>query len=459
MKKQLIFILLTFWLGLQGLELSLQDAIQMALSNNKELQQAQEEVHKYRNDYNNVKGNLFPQLTFNSGYQYSHTRLPDSSIPPMFSLADIVEDDSLSTDTDATIAGFFDQAIGSFIPEKTQKENSVSLGLELTQVVFMGGKLINGISIAGKLYTLQERKYFLVEQDVKFQTIELFYNCLLAKDVMEIQEDALELATRYFLQVSDMFEEGLVSEYDYLRAQLEADKLKPQAQEAKKNFQLAMQMFQNHLGTVETLDLIGEINLPEFQFPNLDSSIEEGLQNRVELELSALNVEVNRINLRYEKGNFLPNIGISAKMNKFAQSESGIQRDDWGDLYQIGIGFSMPLFTGFSNTAKMRKARHSYRQAQLSDKDLEEKIELDIRNSYLTLQNELEKLSIQEQNKALAERGLTIAEARYQNQVSNQLEIFDAQLQLKTAKLSERKAIFDSIVAYEAFKKSIGKKL
>jgi outer membrane protein TolC len=191
----------------------------------------------------------------------------------------------------------------------------------------------------------------------------------------------------------------------------------------------------------------------------LDSSIEEGLQNRVELELSALNVEVNRINLRYEKGNFLPNIGISAKMNKFAQSESGIQRDDWGDLYQIGIGFSMPLFTGFSNTAKMRKARHSYRQAQLSDKDLEEKIELDIRNSYLTLQNELEKLSIQEQNKALAERGLTIAEARYQNQVSNQLEIFDAQLQLKTAKLSERKAIFDSIVAYEAFKKSIGKKL
>jgi outer membrane protein TolC len=448
-----------FFFSLQGLDVTLSDAINLAVSNNKDLLQAQEEMYKYRSDYNNIKGNLLPQLKFNAGYQYKHTRLPDSLVPPQFSLKETVEDEPDYTDTDIVIAEFFDYVIAGFIPGQTQKENSVSAGLELSQVVFMGGKLINGISIAGKLYTLQERKYFLTEQDVKYNTVELFYQCLLLQNVWEIQQEALELATRYSSQVTDMFDEGLVSEYDYLRAKLEAEKLKPQVQEAKKNYALAMKYFQNHLGIVEDIYLKGEIILPTMNVMDMDNSVEQGMQNRVELELSALNVEVNRINLRYEKGNFLPNIGISAQANQFAQSANAINRDDWGHYFQIGIGFSMPLFTGFSNTAKIKKARHSYRQAQLSNTDLTEKIELDIRNRYLTLQSELEKLSIQDQNTALAERGLTIAEARYQNQVSNQLEIFDAQLQLKSAKLSQRKALFDTIIAYEAYKKSIGLKL
>jgi OMF family outer membrane factor len=119
----------------------------------------------------------------------------------------------------------------------------------------------------------------------------------------------------------------------------------------------------------------------------------------------------------------------------------------------------MPLFKGFSNTAKKNKARHSLKQAQLDHQNLKELIETDVKNSFLQWQTDLEKVKVQKQNVALAKKGLQIAKARYENQVSSQLEVIDAQLQLKTAKLSFTNAIYSSRISYEKLRKAMGRKL
>jgi outer membrane protein TolC len=55
--------------------------------------------------------------------------------------------------------------------------------------------------------------------------------------------------------------------------------------------------------------------------------------------------------------------------------------------------------------------------------------------------------------------GLKIAQARYENQVSNQLELIDAQLQVKTAKLSYMNAQYAAVISYEKLLKAMGKTL
>ncbi|KQC08616.1 MAG: hypothetical protein APR54_04435 [Candidatus Cloacimonas sp. SDB] len=453
----LMLILISFGLNAQRV-LSLSESVELALRNNKELLKAKEEVEKYRQEYNNVRGNLLPQLTLSGGYQFKKTELPDSAIPPQMYLTD--ELDNEATYNDSTIAGFFDLTMSFLFPEKESEEFSAFGQLKLDQVVFMGGKLINGINIAGKLYHLQEKKYYLIEQDIIFNTKDLYYKTKLSGEVLQIQQDALEFAGNYRQQVAEMYEQGLVSEYDLLRAELEAQKLEPELKEAEKNFQLAQESFSNFLG-LETSDLIlkDDIDLNILQEIQLEKAVDEGLSNRMELELSDINVNVNTVQLRYEKGNFLPDIGISAEYNFYGLDEKKIESDDWGNYYQIGIGFSLPLFTGFSNSARIKKARHSLRQAELDHKDLQEKIELEVKNSYLQLQTDLLKISTQQSNVELAERGLQIAEARYENQVSNQLELIDAQLQVKIAKLNLLNAKYSAVISYEKLLKAMGRKL
>jgi len=457
MKKLAILIFIAATTILAGIELDLQECVQLALENNKELQSAKEEVEVYKQEYRNVRGNLFPQLSLTAGFQHKRTEMPESanfSYIPATSLLD-----TTATANDQMLAGYVDNAYDAILPEDIQKENSLSSSVKLEQAVFTGGKLINGIKIANKLYNIQEKRYFLVKQDIIYNTKDKYYSAILAQNVVEIKKDALQFAKEYYQKVKKMYNQGLVSEYDLLRAELEVAKLEPEVQEALKNAALALESLKNYLNLEEEISLAGDIVLPNMQEFNLENALQEGLKMRTELELSKINLEVSRVNLRYEKGNFLPNIGITAEYNYFGQNENSIENDDWGNYYQVGIGFSMPLFTGFSNSAKTAKARHQLKQSQYSHQDLQEKIKLQIRNAYLTWQNNLKKLETQKKNRELAQKGLEIAQTRYENQVSDQLEVFDAQLQVKIARLNYRNSVYDTIMAYEELLKSIGREL
>jgi len=460
MKHRLLLILMLFIsLSLFGqTSLTLQESIEMAKKNNKDLQKAREEVGEYRQEYNNVRGNLLPQISLSGGYQFKHMKLPDSAIPQLPSLMNDL--DNTATHNDSTIAEFIDYGFSSFLPEQESDEYSLAGTVSLNQVIFMGGKLINGINIASKLYHLQEKKYFLDEQNLIFNTIDLYYKTKLAAEVAEIQSEAHDFANLYYQQVADMNDEGLVSEYDLLRAELEVQKLEPDVLEAEKNSRLAMESFTNHLNLIDSeLILTDKIVLPEMEEIELNNAVESGLNNRMEIELSEIGVDVSKVMLRYEKGNFLPNIGLSADYTYFGADEDKIESNDWGSSYQVGIGFSMPLFTGLSNSSKIKKAKHTLNQSKLDHKTLQEMIELDIRNSYWQWQADLEKVTVQSRNVDLAAKGLVIANARYENQVSNQLEVIDAQLQLKAAKLSFMNARYAAVISYTKLQKAIGTEL
>lgn len=458
-KKILTALIMVICLSLfSQLSLSLDESIELAKKGNKDLEKAREEVGKYRQEYNNVRGNLLPQVSLSGGYQFKNTHLPDSAVEGYETLSSFLDDSA--TETDNTIAYYIDSSFSSLLPDQDSDEHTLAGNLELSQVIFMGGKLINGIKVADKLYHLQEKKYDVEEQNLIYETIELYYQTKLAGEVVLIQQKGLELAELYHKQVEDMYDEGLVSEYDLLRAELEVQKLKPQVMEAEKNHNLALENLADHLDIEETnLELTDEIILESVEEITLDSAIEEALAGRKELELSQIGVSVSEVLLKYEKGNFLPNIGLTAEYSVYGLDESKIEDDDWGNSYQVGIGFSMPLFTGLSNTSKIKKAKHSLRQSQLDHQSLQELIELDVRNSFLQWQADQEKVITQQQNEQLAEKGLEIANARYENQVSNQLEVIDAQLQLRGARLSSMNAQYSALISYKKLIKAMGRKL
>lgn len=454
--KRKVILLLVLVLTLSAMaqqQLSLQKCVEIARTNNKTLLQAKEDVEIYRQQYNDVRSNLLPHVSFDAGYQYTKTWMPDSAVQP-FTFSGML--DSTATNFNEAVAASLD----AMMPAETEKEHAASAVVSLNQVIFMGGTLINGINVAGKLYSLQEKKYYLQEQDVIFSTHDMYYQTKLAAEVATIQQEALEFAQMYQKQVQEMFDQGLVSEYDLLRAKLEVKKLEPQVTEAQKNAKLARQSFANFLNlSDDNIELTDEITMPRMQEITLQSAVDAALQDRMELELSSIGVDVNRVLLRNEKGSFLPQIGLQASYGYAGQNSEPIESDDWAHYYSVGVGFSMPLFTGFSNTANIKEAKHTLRQSEISHQELTENIELDVRNSYLQWEADMQAVAAQTDNIALAAKGMQIAQARYDNQVSNQLEVIDAQLQLKSAKLEYMNAKYAAAISYEQLKKAMGQSL
>ncbi|HOH96955.1 MAG TPA: TolC family protein [Candidatus Cloacimonadota bacterium] len=459
MKRPLLLITMIA-LGLSLSAISLEESLQMAKSNNKTLLMAKEDVFKADETYKDVRGNLLPQLSLQGAYSLSKTYLPDSAVPSFGSISSYL-DDTTASDNDYILAGAMDAMISSMIPSSPKNEGSLALQLKMDQVLFLGGKLINGIKAVDRFRSVQKLRYSLTEEQIILETTKLFYQTILAGKLAEIQAEGLKTAQRHLNRVEVFNQEGQVSEFDLLRARLEVAKLQPELLAAQNQYELALAAFRKQIGTDDP-DVVpdGEFVLPESFKISLEDALAAGKKNRTELELVDISTQIMQIKYNAEKGNYLPNVALSADYSLYtAADELAIQRDDFGSRFSVGIGFQIPLFTGLSNTSKRNYAKHDLIQAKLQQRDAEELIELQIKQNHQKLEHAWQNYEVQQQNIRLAERSLELAQVRYENQVGIQLEVFDAQIMLSAIKLQYFNAIFEVIAAERDFQKSIGNPL
>ncbi len=457
MNKRILIMTLLVLIWIVNLTcLDLGECLKMAKQNNKQLLALKEDINKADQSFNEIKGSLFPQIYLQGGYQLSTTYLPDSSIPRKVDFAE--ELDSLATENEEYLADVLTGFAGMMSPGRVQKTGALAAQVQMDQVLFLGGKLVNGIKAVNRVRAIQRLRYTLSEQELVARTTEMFYQTLLAQKVWNIQQEALDIAQKHYDRVELLNREGQVSDFDMLRARLEVAKLKPQVTQAHKTYNLAISAMRKLIGFSDSLFVLdGEFILPEIYQADYQLTRQEALKNRIELRLSALNTQISGLNYSAEKGNYLPNVFLSANYSIFTRAdEYKIERDDYGSQYQIGIGFQIPLFTGWANKAKRSYAKHQYRQGQINHADLEDMVDLEVQQTYQSLQVALENYQLQLENIKLAERGLQLAQVRYENQVSIQLEVFDAQIMLSGVKLSYYQAIYEVISANQKYKKAIG---
>jgi outer membrane protein len=466
MKRYLLTLLLLCLAAMNLAAMTLDQCLEQAKANNKELLAAKEDKLMADQLYYDVRGSLLPQLKLQGGYNLTKTWLPNSSIPASH---DFTTDLSgTASADDSTLADTMTGIVSSMIPSSPIKEGSFATQLQFSQILFEGGRLINGINAVGKYRSIQSLKIDLLKQELVTKTTDMFYQTILARKVWEIQEEGLATATKHLNRVAILNTEGQVSEFDLLRARLEVAKYKPQVVQARNNYELALSALKKQIGNTDT-DFVpeGEFILPssigdatahsDSLAIDLETAQQYAATKRIELKLANINSEINHIKYKAEKGNYLPSVMLTADYSIFtAADEYAIQKDDFGSSFGIGVGFSVPLFTGLSNTSKRKYAKHQWNQAQIKENDAKDGINLQVKQTYQNLQTALENYRVQIENIKLAERSLQLAQVRYDNQVGIQLEVFDALMMLNSVKVSYYNSIYEVISANQQFQKAMG---
>lgn len=459
MKKWIIATLgLVVAITLSGV--TLQESLDMAKQHNKTLLMAKEEQSKADATYKQVWGMLYPQLSLQGAYTLSSTGIPKSSQASSMDVASML-DGSTASDDDYTLAHVLSGVVNGMIPSSPIEEGSIATQLKLDQILFSGGKIFNRISAADKYRAIQKLNYSVSEQDVILQTTSMFYQTLLAGKVVDIQREGFDTARKHLARVELFATEGQVSEFDVLRAKLEVAKLEPQVLAAENQYELALAAFRKQLGS-EDITLIpeGDFVPPVKHEISLNEAKERGLNNREDLELLNLATQIKELQYKAEKGNYLPNVGLTASGSLYTAADGfGIGKDDFGTSMSIGIGFQMPIFTGFQNRSKINYAKHDLNKAKIQLRDTSDLIELQIKQLHQKMMYAWENYEVQKQNIQMAERNLQLAQIRYENQVGIQLEVFDAQIMLSSIKLQYLSSIYEVIVAEREFSKSIGESL
>lgn len=427
--------------------LSLEDAIRFAMKRNPELISAQLEVQRSDARVLEAWGNALPAVDLSG--QYVHLVDKPVTFFPDFFLYSFLKG------IDSTIP----KPSGQLIPVSFSPGFSASATLNVRQILFNGAVFI-GVG-AAKIYSHLARDVFQAKQvETVAKVRKAYYAALLAAEARELMRSSLRNAEDNLKNVRLMRQQGIVSEYDELRASVGVENLRPMVIQSETNANLALDNLRNSIGAEsnELLTLTDELT-----FRSVDEAILERAEKLVlELNpgLSAVKrqIELNGAVVNAERTGYLPTVAaFGSYQYNAAKNEFNFSTNDFYKGSTVGLSISMNIFQGFQTYSRVEQAQLERRKSEEQQVSLERNLKTGLGSILGNLQQARKRVEAQGKTVEMAERGYAIVTTRFLNSAATQLEVNDAQLALTQAKVNRVQAIYDYLVASADLDQLIGR--
>ncbi|MDG2396998.1 MAG: TolC family protein [Flavobacteriaceae bacterium] len=431
MKQQLILFILLFcnfcFSQSAKSKISLDEAIDLGLKNNLEIQKADKELQKaYKEKWKTISIGL-PQINSSISYQ-NFLELPTSIVP----------------------AEFFGGKSGEFAEINFGTEQIANASISLKQLLFDGTYIVGLQGI--KLYLeVAENLNEKTKQKIKSSIITAYTNVLLAKENVKILSKNLEILSKNIEETHQLFINGFEEEESVEQLRLTISNIISQLNYAKKLENISKQMLNFVLGfdlniEIELTENLESLTLKSLSTNSLTTNID--LKNNLDIKLAENVVFEKKLFYRLEKAKALPAISAfisgayTGNSNSFTFTE---KNQKWFRSSQFGLKFDIPIFSSLGRSASSQKAKITLDQAKINLNETQKKIDLNykkIKTEYiLSTENYLRA----KENLSLAERIEEKNRIKFFEGVSKSFELRQAQLQLYSAQSSFLKSMNEVI--------------
>lgn len=412
----------------EKLYLSLQDSIRIALANNRQLAMSREEKNKAEGRLTEAESVLYPHVNLTSTY----TRVNEAA--------------------QAELGG---QTI------EFGKLNNYKTELGLVQALYAGGREEIGIQLANLGIKYSEEDFRNTTELITFLVSKAYFDVILAQDMAETGRKSLEVVKAHLDEVSKIHKQEMVADYDLLRAQVQVTNINTIYLQAINQLQLAKTSFINILGLSlknkkPEITLTDKLVYEPIAPLNENTVLATAFDNRKDLKLVRLRVNMQQKNLDLVKAEALPSIALFGNLGGANPPQNIMGASGWDNHWNAGIMTIWPIFEGWRVQGKTRQERAALRQVQLMQSDIEEKIRLDVEQALLNFKNMEELVNSQKENIKQAEEGLRLARLGYEQGIRTQLEIIDTQMALDSARKNMSEALYAHMMARLMLDKAMG---
>lgn len=341
--------------------------------------------------------------------------------------------------------------------------HNYSFGLSLYQPLYAAGKVGAAIKIAKYGFTYTDETIRGARHDVATGADRAYLGAVAARDAAEVYREAERLADSNLAVVERLYEQGQTSEYDLLRAQVQAANSRPDRIAADNTARLALDRLRNMLALLPETELHLQSTIAEVAVPDLtlDALIVEAEQNRPELHQSEQMVKINKKLIGIARSGYKPTLGLSSRVqwDSFQDdiSKTSVSGGAWNRSWNVALVMSWPIFTGFETTGKIRQAKVDYNQSRLDDSQLRRQVRLEVRDAVGRVNEARQRVEALGETVAQAERGVDISRIRFENGLGTQLELMDAQVALTTVRVNRISALHDLAVAVSELRRAVGR--
>lgn len=437
MKKIILLILIPISvLYSQTQKLTLQESIELGLKNSKDLKISQSKLKSSDAKVSEVNSMFLPQLKFMANY----TRLSDN-VPPF-------------------------QVNIPFSPVPIKISDPVldnyNLRLSLQQPLFTGLKLLSSKKSAEYNFTAAKLDYSKEMNEAAMNIHTAFWNFYRANEFRNLLEKSLNQIENHLKDTKNFLDNGLVTQNDYLKLQVQYSNTKLQLIEAENTLEVACAVFNKALGL--PLEAKTEIDVDEIQIQDSEYEFEELLkeakQNREEIQSLTFRLKAAEENITSARSGWFPNIYLTSNYY-YSNPNNRFQplKNQWNDTWDVGLTLNWDIWDWGLTSSRTTQAEELSVQTQASLEKLTDNIEVEVYQSYLNLVKSKEKVEVSKLSLEQATENYRITSEKYKEQLATSTDLIDAEVSQVQAETNLISSLIEFNLAKVRLEKSVGRRV
>lgn len=280
---------------------------------------------------------------------------------------------------------------------------------------------------------------------------EAYYDAVLADRLVAIAESSLATTEGTLRQTTLARQVGNQSEFELLRARVTRDNQVPVVLQRRTDRELAFLRLKQllNLPYAEPVQLTSDINEPadvrDVRAVSVTGALAAGVDTSVSSRAPVRQLDealkAQEAQLKIAKSEWLPTISVSSAYSRVAFGSGGVPAwGNWLNNWTVALGASFPIFTGGRLRGEQLVARAGVEESRARLDQTRELAALDAAQTIAQLQQAEAALAASVGTTEQAIRAFAIANVRYREGLSTQIELSESRLNLDQARINRAQA-------------------
>lgn len=403
--------------------LTLEDAIKIALNNNPGIKAARTQIDAAKAKIKQAKSFKVPKIDLLTKYFYAN------NLPGMFP-QDLKQAPVMSST--GPVAGQF-VPIRPLAPFPDNNRDVFTTDLNLIFPIYTGKKISTSNENAMKLKNAAQSDLNEKKADLVLKVKTAFFNILFLKKAININELALKQFEDHFALAKKAYEEGVRSEFAVVSFQSRIEEFKAKLIDLKGKLDLAESGLKSllNLPISDTLNCLGELNIEEnLQLPSLQKLVSDVNEQNNQLKTLRIKQEmVKNLETIAAAGN-KPTVFLFGNYHIIHGMDFPPYDNAWRNGLALGMGLKMSIFDGEYTKGKVEEVKTTEALLKNYEEGLKLKLKFEVKQALIKINSLQEEIRAHLVHLDVAKKAYEIANVSFENGIITPVELNDAHLQL-----------------------------
>lgn len=412
--------------------LSLDQAINIALQNNRSLKNARLNVEKGEDEIQSIRT----------------SRLPSTHFYALVS-QDMVKHEINLTDP---VTGIF-PGIGPFFTLSTPSRPTAVFAAQVLQPISQQYRIGLAINAVKLVRDEEQQKLRSAEQSLVNDVKKTYYGILQSESALENVRDEVKSYRELDRVTGEYVLQQVVLKSDHLQVQTRLAKAEYEALDLTNRLTTQKEQLNKLLGrdllTAFSVGPVAEATVFEY---DISSSRRRALEQRPELSEARLKIEQARLDKRLKKSEYIPDVSVGFTSLSLRNFDEVVPRN----IASVGVVMSWEPFDWGRKKRQLAEKSKTIEQAENSLKETEDQILIEVGDKFRRLQQTQQALRVARLNQDAEREALRVTQGRYTFEAALLTEVLQSQAKLADANNQYQQALLSFWTAKAELEKALG---